>query len=136
MEHQNYPAMPLKDEPNEKYEQTITQMREWLSKIYPPSQVDRALYIEKVQSPEEELRIRTKIWTFSNEYTIVVYVGKESNYLGCVAGSRKSRTGEDWYRGNDLADGKFSEETWQRILRDIVRYEAEEIKCEKWKKPT
>lgn len=45
------------------------------------------------------------------------------NYLGCVSSSRKPRAGEDWHRGRDLADGPLSEETWRRILADIVSYE-------------
>jgi hypothetical protein len=44
-------------------------------------------------------------------------------YLGCTASTRKPRAGEDWPRGNDLADGPLSEETWHSILADIVGYE-------------
>jgi len=46
-------------------------------------------------------------------------------YLGCVVIARKTRAGEDWFRGNDLRDGKWSRATWQKILGDIVSYELE-----------
>lgn len=47
----------------------------------------------------------------------------DEGYLGCTSSSRKPRAGEDWRRGNDLADGPLTEETWHRILGDIVSYE-------------
>lgn len=62
-------------------------------------------------------------YTDNNSY----YIHYNQNYLGCIASSRKPRAGEDWHRGNDLADGKFSEETWRRILGDIVSYELVKI---------
>uniref|UniRef100_A0A6M3K5Y7 Uncharacterized protein n=1 Tax=viral metagenome TaxID=1070528 RepID=A0A6M3K5Y7_9ZZZZ len=48
-------------------------------------------------------------------------------FLGCTASTRKARPGEDWTRGNDLADGEFNEETWLKILKDIVSYELKSI---------
>lgn len=45
------------------------------------------------------------------------------SYLGCIASARKPRAGEDWHRGRDLADGSLTQETWRRILADIVSYE-------------
>lgn len=44
-------------------------------------------------------------------------------YLGCVATSRIVRPGEDWTRGNDMPDGEFSRETFDRIIQGIVGYE-------------
>ncbi len=137
-------AANLTEDPNPVHEKAISQMRTWLSQIYPDSQVDRALEIIKPSSLEEsqELRLRAKIWTCNNEFSIVARVTSGtginvnrnmSAYLGCQASSRKSRTGENWSRGNDLADGGFCKETWNRILVDIVRYEVEEVKSEKWK---
>ena len=35
--------------------------------------------------------------------------------------------GETWTRGSDLADGKFNRETWERILRDIIRNELQKL---------
>jgi hypothetical protein len=47
-----------------------------------------------------------------------------SNYLGCQVSARKPDAGEDWHRGNDLADGDFSKDTWNKIIADIVGYES------------
>jgi hypothetical protein len=60
--------------------------------------------------------------TATNQYTIR-FVSHERTYLGCGASSRITRPGETWARGNDLADGPFNRETWDRILRDILAYE-------------
>ncbi len=86
-----------------------------------------------------------KMWTFSNTFTINATfrtydeINKsvqsiiDDGYLGASARSRKSRTGEDWLRGNDLADGKFNEETWISIIKSILSYEIEDIKSYAWK---
>jgi len=67
---------------------------------------------------------RFSIYTDNNRYSIVAIERKLGrSYLGCVSSSRKPRAGEDWHRGRDLADGPLSEDTWQRILADIVSYE-------------
>lgn len=65
------------------------------------------------------------IYTDTNRYSITAHEGnaEKQSYLGCVASSRKPRAGEDWTRGRDLADGPFTEETWRKILADIVSYE-------------
>lgn len=51
----------------------------------------------------------------------------DDGYLGCVAACRKPRAGEDWTRGNDLADGPLTEDTWRAILADIVSYELVKV---------
>lgn len=67
---------------------------------------------------------RFSIYTDNNEYAIVAIERKLGrSYLGCISKSRKPRAGEDWHRGRDLADGGLSDETWHRILADIVSYE-------------
>ena len=69
------------------------------------------------------------IYTDTNSYAITARESKTydegylEGYLGCVASVRKPRAGEDWHRGNDLADGPLTEETWHQILGDIVSYE-------------
>ena len=77
-------------------------------------------------------KISVKVFTDNNAYTIVAREGKrpsakssdiDAGFLGCGGGARKPRAGEDWTRGNDLADGPFTEETWRRILADIVSFE-------------
>ena len=51
----------------------------------------------------------------------------DDGYLGCIASTRKPRAGEAWTRGNDLADGPLSEDTWRCILADIVAYELVKV---------
>jgi len=50
-------------------------------------------------------------------------LGKDDSYLGCMVMTRKPRAGEDWNRGNDLADGIYNQQTWREIVRDIIGYE-------------
>ena len=67
----------------------------------------------------DEDRTRVKLYTNGHVYAI----SASPTYLGCIASTRKPRPGETWTRGNDLADGSFGKEIWDRILRDIVGYE-------------
>lgn len=72
--------------------------------------------------------------TFFTEYYQYCITGRPSiltevegaddpGYLGATANCRKFRAGEDWRRGCDLADGNYGDETWNRILCDIVSHE-------------
>ena len=61
--------------------------------------------------------------TAMNTYAIVF----SHTYLGCVASSRTERAGENWTRGSDLADGAFSRETFDHIMRDVVAYEMVDL---------
>jgi hypothetical protein len=84
-------------------------------------------------------RCQFRIFTDINRYTInardpmklrgpdEVGCHYDNGYLGCTAMCRKPRAGEDWNRGNDLADGPLSEKTWHAILADIVSYELVRI---------
>lgn len=106
-----------------KYLKMKEQLIEWMGEMkhgYKDS--DLYLYEESILSEEDTIRIR--LYTEKNEYCIVATV---DGYLGCIGSSRKPRAGEDWTRGNDLADGDFSKETWNRILGDIVGYELVRI---------
>jgi hypothetical protein len=47
----------------------------------------------------------------------------KQTYLGCVMSNREPRPGEDWLRMSDLADGKCTVETLNKIFRDIDRCE-------------
>jgi hypothetical protein len=81
---------------------------------------------------EEKQRIELVLYTENNIYHISARPPNSENrgdkgYLGCISTSRKPRAGEDWHRGNDLADGPFGFETWHKILRDIVAYELVKI---------
>lgn len=81
--------------------------------------------------------IRIRFYTDSHQYAIVArlpnrggdkYRGPDDKgYLGCYASCRKPRAGENWTRGNDLADGPYTRETWQRVMSDILAYELVKI---------
>lgn len=53
--------------------------------------------------------------------------GDNKGYLGCVVSTRKSRVGEDWNRGSDLPDGKYSKKTFDSIVKRIVAYELKNL---------
>lgn len=94
----------------------------------------------------KEPYLRLKFYTKDHYYSIVAklpklekgcIIGEDDNqdviqeyddgYLGCQAGTRKPRAGEDWTRGNDLADGSYSKETWKEIVDDIIGYELVKV---------
>ena len=82
---------------------------------------------------------------FTKEYTYVIscvlpysfeainpndnqsYTETYKGYLGCTVTTRKPRAGEDWNRGNDLADGEYSRETFIRIMQNIISYELVKV---------
>ena len=90
---------------------------------------------EIVENDREGARVH--IYTDTNYYAInsrdPVPGGKRGDgspdhgYLGCIASCRKPRAGESRTRGNDLADGPLSLETWHAILADIVAYELVKV---------
>lgn len=77
--------------------------------------------------PDETAR-GVRIFTAEHAYSIrAIERDGEAGYLGCTVSKRKPHAGEHHTRGNDLADGSLSEETWQRILADIVSYELQPL---------
>ena len=101
----------------------------WLGSISRFSKVEDFVYI----SDYKEGEIRLKIFTKDHQYNISAHLpkknesGADSGYLGCIADTRKPRAGEDWNRGNDLADGEYGEKTWQEIKDDILAYELVKV---------
>ena len=81
------------------------------------------LGMESAEGREIQCTWRFALFTNDNRYSFVARERKEGAYLGCIASSRKPRAGEDWTRGRDLADGSLSEDTWRKILAEIVSYE-------------
>ena len=81
-----------------------------------------------------ELRACVYLYTDEYHYQIIAIDREEDDgYLGCQVSSRKPRAGEDWTRGNDLPDGPFNRETWNKILNAMINYEL--VKLTKYKKP-
>lgn len=64
------------------------------------------------------------LFTERNVYRISARLHEDREpYLGCISDTRYHRVGETWTRGHDLHDGPFLRETWDAIMRDILRYE-------------
>ena len=102
---------------------------DWLKQISRFNKVEDFIYI----SDYKKGKIRLKIFTKDHEYNISAHLpqgdrnGADSGYLSCIANSRKPRAGEDWNRGNDLADGGYGEKTWQEIKDNILAYELVKV---------
>ena len=84
---------------------------------------------DESNNPEEGVReIKIELFTEKHVYHIVGRDRKEGrSYLGCIANNRAPLPGESHTRGNDLADGDFTFETWCNIVLDILSYELLEI---------
>lgn len=106
---------------------TIQNFKSWLSKTFPHGDVVHAVPLTILDKEDKIEPYRVFLYTATNRYSIVAKPREDGGYLGCTASSRKSRAGEDWFRGNDLPDGPLTEETWQEILAGIVRYELQTI---------
>ena len=104
------------------------QLVKWVGELrYAGYKEEDCIYVD-----EEKGRVYMRLYTDGHSYGISARpprTGKEKDngYLGCIATSRKPRAGEDWNRGNDLADGPFGHETWLKILGDIVGFELVKI---------
>lgn len=93
--------------------------------------------VEVVERNPDKLSIR--LYSSTHSYSISAsprsVSGRAGGYLGCISTCRTHLAGEDWLRGCDLADGPLSEDTWRRILADIVALElvpVEHHKQPKW----
>ena len=110
---------------------TIKDLQEWIERDITRFGAIEQYALLDYDGPDENGRAGygVKIFTDANAYKIIAVESDESynGYLGCQGHSRKPRAGEDWTRGNDLADGPLTEETWQKILGDIVSYEMVRI---------
>ena len=84
---------------------------------------------EESNDPEkQEHKIKIELFTDRNVYYITgIDRGIGKSYLGCIASRRAPLPGESHTRGNDLADGDFTFETWCQIVLDILSYEVLEI---------
>ena len=101
----------------------------WLKQIARQCGIKNLVFISDCDRKDNVVRLR--LFTKENEYYISARLPSKSNsaggYLGCIVMTRKSRAGEEWKRGNDLTDGNYSENTWQRIKDDIIAYELVKV---------
>jgi hypothetical protein len=103
-----------------------SQLVGWLTEIVPYGQIEK--YTRKTREGFESNSFNTDhranhvsyiICTAEHRYSISAH----PTYLGCIASATRERPGEDWTRGNDLPDGPFCRETWEKIKNAIIRYE-------------
>lgn len=105
------------------------QLKKWLREICRWGRDDFFLYWMGENSSPDEYMAMVHIYTRDNEYRITAKDHKKEGrtYLGCTVSKRKPRAGETWTRGNDLPDGSFRQETWDRIKNAIIQYELVKI---------
>ena len=90
------------------------QLREWLNE-WSTGEGKEEVFRFGERNGQGSVVFCTKAHTYHLSFT--------GTYLGATATSRRARAGEEWLRGNDLPDGKFSRETFDAITRAIVGYE-------------
>lgn len=114
----------------------IVTLMEWFKEIirYPHDTHKFVQIIERegIGNPtdpnENYEKVVIHIYTDSHYYHIVaIDSANDDGYLGCQASTRKPRAGEDWTRGNDLPDGPFTRDTWEKIKNAIIGYELIEL---------
>lgn len=100
-------------------------LKEWFKEITKYDAVEK--FIQNIEgsndSEKKEHREEFRIFTQDHIYSISAVEREDGGYLGCTVVTRKPRAGEDWNRGNDLADGKLDYNTWCKIKDDILGYE-------------
>lgn len=77
----------------------------------------------EIDGDRVKLTFKTALHSYSIVGRPIGWASRSGSYLGCVVSNRYSLPGENWTRGNDLADGDLSEETWHRIMQDILSVE-------------
>lgn len=106
----------------------------WLKKIVKYGNVDSQILIMR---KHESKCLRYRCWLYTNDYRYtfsahIKFDENEKDYLGGYVETRKPRPGENWHRGNDLPDGEYTEETFNKIVRAIVAYELKSLQL--WRK--
>lgn len=110
----------------------IQDFDKWLAELGKHMSPDRIHEVSASQTTTEMGDVHgdreVVIYTDTNSYKI--YANSEElgvGYLGCISSARKPRAGESQTRGNDLADGPLTKETWYNIIGDILSYELVKI---------
>ncbi len=108
---------------------------QWLKELIFPGEVQN--FVQEVGGADNPSEISRDICFYTEEHQYCIsaierFHGDDS-YLGCAVSTRKARVGEDWLRGNDLPDGKFTKKTWDMIINAIVSYEL--VKLSNYQKP-
>jgi len=102
----------------------------WLKTIVRYGNVDSQVLIFIDTKEPGKNQFLCKLYTNDHCYSISGYKAFENNkkgYLGCIASTRKCEVGENLNRGNDLPDGEYSKETFDKIVTSIVGYELKNL---------
>lgn len=92
----------------------LEEIKNWLNKQLQSDALETLKpYEVKYEICQTFNNVSVSVTTSKNKYSI----SASNEYLGCTATDIK--TG----KGNDLADGKFYEGTWNSIVDDMVTYE-------------
>lgn len=110
---------------------------DWMKSIARYGNAESIFIIFKYEHDECDERYGCVFYTDSHKYHISIRLPKDTDtfkggYAGCTASTRKSRVGEDWNRGSDLPDGKYTQETFDKISRGIIGYEMKTLQL--WRK--
>lgn len=99
----------------------------WDDYIYTPEQIQKYHMGDNAPLSSQPNVLYVLMWTNCHEYQIQAKLpddnGTDRGYLGLTGKVRKPRTGETWQRGNDLHDGCYCKDTFDTIIKSIVRYE-------------
>ena len=106
-------VMRLRDLPTQ-----YDELRSWISAKYGTAHILAVL---------DDEYARLKWYTRDSVIGVVVHLPTEKRpqgYIGATASSRAPNPGETWTRGNDLADGPYCRETWDRVVADAAFWDA------------
>ena len=97
------------------YEEKKAQLSGWLGQFSPHDPLGVCFRFTEKEDGRGSLIFCTAAHTYHLSFA--------DDYLGAQACTRTYRAGEDWCRGNDLPDGKFTRETFDNIIRAVFAYE-------------
>ena len=102
-------------------------IEKWLPEII-NTNIDKYMKIESAsgESDCDSYTHKISFCIYTNNYTYIFKCIDNSfndGYLCCSCESRKTLSGENWLRGNDLIDGDFSLDTWEKIKCHIIKNE-------------
>jgi len=107
---------------------TIEDLLIWINDLVYPAKIDEIAQIKHDKNDDGNKTCAVNFYTEEYMYSIyAVERDDDKSYLSCGATCRKARAGEHWLRGNDLPDGRLSLNTWNRIMKGIVKYEVVKI---------
>jgi hypothetical protein len=96
-----------------------TDVIDWMRRDFSSHANDSHLDIET----SSDGLVVVKIYTDINQYIIRAVIEDDKSFLAAYGQSRKPRAGEEKRRGQNLAIGPITEETWGRIKNDIISFE-------------